>query len=121
MALVAIFSFIFGHLFVGCNWFAVLWNLSVQGSMLYGVALAPAIFLSAVLGSEQYYPIAPTHYLVSHHLLLGFAEFLSAFVGNFINKIIDQKRLRARCSFNIVPLAIRIVTCYLQRHLQKKQ
>jgi hypothetical protein len=54
MALVAIFSFIFGHLFVGCNWFAVLWNLSVQGSMLYGVALAPAIFLSAVLGSDCY-------------------------------------------------------------------
>ena len=46
-ALITIFSFTFGHYFVGCNWLAVRWHLGIQGSALYALALGPAIVLSA--------------------------------------------------------------------------
>jgi hypothetical protein len=47
VALITIFSFIFGHFFVGSNWLAVRWHLGIQGSMLYAFVLVPAIVLSA--------------------------------------------------------------------------
>ena len=46
-ALITIFSFIFGHYFVGSNWLAVRWHLGIQGSALYAFVLVPAIVLSA--------------------------------------------------------------------------
>jgi hypothetical protein len=47
IALITIFSFIFGHFFVGCNWLAVRWHFGIQGSALYAFALVPAIIFSA--------------------------------------------------------------------------
>lgn len=47
LALIVIFSFIFGHFFVGCNWLAVRWHLGIQGFTLYAIAFAVVIVLSA--------------------------------------------------------------------------
>lgn len=47
LALIAIFSFIFGYYFGGTNWLAVRWNMGVNGSAFYGLILAPSIVLSS--------------------------------------------------------------------------
>ncbi len=42
-ALVAIFSFIFGHHFEACNWLATRWHLGFVGVGLSGLLLSAAI------------------------------------------------------------------------------
>jgi hypothetical protein len=46
LALMAIFSFIFGHYFGGSNWLAVRWHLGISGSGIYGMVLVPILVLS---------------------------------------------------------------------------
>jgi hypothetical protein len=46
-ALVAIFSFIFGHYYGGSNWLAVRWHTGVDGPMLYNAVLGATITLTA--------------------------------------------------------------------------
>lgn len=47
VALIAIFSFIFGHYFGGTNWLAVRWHLGSSGSGIYALLLAPILVFSA--------------------------------------------------------------------------
>jgi len=42
-ALIAVFSFIFGHLFGASNWLAIRWHLAFNGVALYGVLMSAAI------------------------------------------------------------------------------
>ena len=46
-ALIAIFSFLFGHFFGATNWLAIRWHLGTNSSSIYALALAPMIVLSA--------------------------------------------------------------------------
>jgi hypothetical protein len=46
-ALIAIFSFIFGHFFGANNWLAVRWHLGINASTIYGSVLVPVIVLEA--------------------------------------------------------------------------
>jgi hypothetical protein len=46
-ALVAIFSFIFGHYYGGSNWLAARWHTGVQGPMIYNAVLGATIALTA--------------------------------------------------------------------------
>ena len=47
LALIAIYSFIFGYYFGGTNWLAVRWNMGVNGSVFYALILAPSIVFSS--------------------------------------------------------------------------
>ena len=46
-ALIAIFSFVFGHYFGATNWLAVRWHLGISAPTIYGLVLAPIIVFSA--------------------------------------------------------------------------
>ncbi len=46
-ALVAIFSFIFGHFFGATNWLATRWHLGTNASSIYALVLVPVIVFSA--------------------------------------------------------------------------
>jgi hypothetical protein len=45
-ALIAVFSFIFGHYFGGCNWLAVRWHLGFSGVTYYSLILSAAVAFS---------------------------------------------------------------------------
>jgi hypothetical protein len=45
-ALIAVFSFIFGHYFGACNWLAVRWHLGFTGVTYYSLALSAAVAFS---------------------------------------------------------------------------
>ena len=47
LALIAIFSFFFGHFFGANNWLAVRWHLGINASAIYGLVLVPVIVLEA--------------------------------------------------------------------------
>ena len=47
VALVTIFSFIFGHFFGATNWLAIRWHLGIVASSIYGLMLVPIIIFSA--------------------------------------------------------------------------
>ncbi len=47
LALIAIFSFFFGHFFGANNWLAVRWHLGINASAIYGLVLVPIIVLEA--------------------------------------------------------------------------
>jgi len=47
IALVAMFSIIFGHYFGATNWLAVRWHLGINSSNIYGLVVAPVIVFSA--------------------------------------------------------------------------
>ena len=46
-ALIAIFSFLFGHFFGATNWLATRWHLGTNSSSFYGLVLFPLIVFSA--------------------------------------------------------------------------
>ncbi len=46
-ALIAIFSFIFGHFFGATNWLATRWHLGTNSSSIYALVLVPIIVFSA--------------------------------------------------------------------------
>jgi hypothetical protein len=48
LTLIAIFSIIFGYFFGGVNWLAVRWHQGVNGSVLYGLAIALILVLWAL-------------------------------------------------------------------------
>ena len=52
VALVAIFSFIFGHYYGGSNWLAVRWHYGTGGPAMYGIALAAILTLTAFPARE---------------------------------------------------------------------
>ena len=45
-ALIAVFSFIFGHFYGGCNWLAVRWHLGFTGVTYYSLLLSVAVAFS---------------------------------------------------------------------------
>ncbi len=47
VALITIFSFIFGHFFGATNWLATRWHLGIIASSIYGLVLVPIIIFSA--------------------------------------------------------------------------
>lgn len=47
VALITIFSLLFGHFFGACNWLAVRWHLGVQGPIVYGIVLSAAMVFSS--------------------------------------------------------------------------
>ena len=47
VALITMFSFIFGHFFGATNWLATRWHLGIIASSIYGLVLVPIIVFSA--------------------------------------------------------------------------
>jgi len=47
-ALIAIFSFLFGHFFGATNWLAIRWHLGTNSSSIYALALAPMIVFVSI-------------------------------------------------------------------------
>jgi hypothetical protein len=57
IALVTIFSFIFGHYFGGSNWLGSRWHFGAEGIVLYGIVLSTIIVLLAFPAIEATDPV----------------------------------------------------------------
>jgi len=79
VALVAIYSFIFGHYFGASNWLAVRWHFGMAGAPIYGIVLGAVVAFSAFPAAEMIDPaIKRLRWVV---IVVIFSDFTVTLVG----------------------------------------
>jgi hypothetical protein len=75
-ALIAIFSFIFGHFYGGANWLAVHWHSGVQGEVVYGLILAAMSTLALIPAHKHGFMLKRLSWIAAGALLVDFGNTL---------------------------------------------
>jgi len=79
VALVAIYSFIFGHYFGASNWLAVRWHWGMAGAPIYGIVLGAVVAFSAFPAAEIIDPAIKRLRWVM--IVMIFSDFTVTLVG----------------------------------------
>lgn len=77
-SLITIFSFIFGHYFVGCNWLAVRWHFGMNAAPLYGIVISTfiAFNLFQEISTNSSEILKRLRWLMAGTIILDFANTL---------------------------------------------
>jgi hypothetical protein len=83
-ALIAIFSFLFGHFYGATNWLAVGWHLGVQGPAMYAIALSTVLVVAAfAVPGAAHLDLRRLRWVVCAPLVIDFAFTLIGQPGSY--------------------------------------